>query len=198
MIQEYQKSQQDPYIDPLTGNKFKYYPSSFKYDTGKIKVYVPIDDATLGAPATEKDIEDYKDEIHKLSKNDLPKETEKLRQLQANLVDVDKSINEGLRVKDKTTGNYVMKPLSAKKLVEAKILKTNIEANITAQETTVSDIIDDIKINQTQIEDAFKNIQDNKDAQLAVIKENKDNLRLYEDTLLSVNRNKLNLQKRTE
>ena len=59
----------------------------------------------------------------------------------------------------------------------------------------MSDIIDDIKINETKMEDAIKNIQDNKDEQIAVIKENKDNLRLYEETLLSVNRNKLNLRK---
>ena len=75
MIQEYQKSQQNPYIDPITGNKFKFYPSSFKYDTSKITPFTPIDDATLGAPATEKDIQDYKDEIHKLSTIDLPRET---------------------------------------------------------------------------------------------------------------------------
>lgn len=193
MIQEYQKSQQDPYIDPLTGNKFKYYPSSFKYDTGKIKAYVPIDDATLGAPATEKDIQDYKDEIHKLSTIDLPRETKKLKLIKKDLVDVDKSINEGISVKVK--GVYVMKPLTPAKLATAIALKTNIEAKIITQEKTVSDIIDDIKINETKMEDAIKNIQDNKDEQIAVIKENKDNLRLYEETLLSVNRNKLNLQK---
>ena len=53
MIQEYQKSQQDPYIDPTTGNKFKYYPSSFKYDTTKITPFTPIDDASLWRPETE-------------------------------------------------------------------------------------------------------------------------------------------------
>ena len=37
MIIEYQKNQDKPYIDPATGNEYKYFPSTFKFDVASLK-----------------------------------------------------------------------------------------------------------------------------------------------------------------
>ena len=37
MIMEYQKDQDKPYIDPLTGEQFKYHPTTFRFDVADLK-----------------------------------------------------------------------------------------------------------------------------------------------------------------
>jgi hypothetical protein len=58
MISEYQKDQQNiPAYTDSAGNLLKYFPASSRFDVGAYQHYIPKDDAILGAPATEKDVE---------------------------------------------------------------------------------------------------------------------------------------------
>ena len=65
MIMEYQKDQDKPYIDPLTGEQFKYHPTTFKFDIADLKAPVFNADANLGRPATDIDIKNYETQIKK-------------------------------------------------------------------------------------------------------------------------------------
>jgi hypothetical protein len=74
-IMEYHKSQAGPLIDPTTGivRADKYNPSTFAYDVTQAQsLPTLINDPTLGRPATEADIQQYKDNIQQLLKVDLP------------------------------------------------------------------------------------------------------------------------------
>lgn len=66
MIKEYQKEQEKPYIEPGTGDKFKYYPSTFKFDVANLAKPVLKDDANLRKPADENDIKAYNTQISTL------------------------------------------------------------------------------------------------------------------------------------
>ena len=64
VIMEYHKSQAGPLIDPITGTvrADKYNPSTFAYDMTQAQSLPPlVNDPTLGTPATEADIQMYKD-----------------------------------------------------------------------------------------------------------------------------------------
>ena len=66
MIKEYQKEQEKPYIDPATGDKYKYYPSTFKFDVAHLAAPALVNDANLGKPADYNDIQKYTQDFNAL------------------------------------------------------------------------------------------------------------------------------------
>jgi len=77
MIIEYQKNQDKPYTDPTTGDEYKYFPSTFKFDVTSLKQpkYVDLDFNGTKRPADPQDIEDRKD-MGTRAKVEIPKKLE--------------------------------------------------------------------------------------------------------------------------
>ena len=92
---EYQKDQDKPYIDPLTGEQFKYHPTTFKFDVADLKAPVFNADANLGRPATDIDLKNYETQIKKTVNEDLPDLEKELKKQQKSLKIIDDKINSG-------------------------------------------------------------------------------------------------------
>ena len=178
MILEYQKSLDKPYIDPSTGQEFKYYPSTFVFDATQLQAPVPVNDTTLGRPATEADITGYNDNLTQLAGRDLPNLRNQISKERVNLKLIEDNINSGT-----FTGNAL------KTEKQKRTRKQNLLAKL---ETDLATLIGNIDATQTLIENAKQNIQENKDIVLATDKLNRENLMKYKETLQAVNRNRLN------
>ena len=193
MIKEYQKEQEKPYTDPATGDKFKYYPSTFKFDVANLAKPALKDDANLSKPADENDIQTYSTQISKLITDLSQKEKDYKKELKT-LNDLEYTLNLG--------GVYVNNRAGVQRFVrytagQANALTRNIantKTAITALETNIGKLNTDIENMRKLIQDAKLNIDENKAIISMTNKANADNIRLYQESLLSVNKNRLSIQ----
>ena len=140
MITEYHKSQAGPLIDPITGTvrADKYNPSTFAYDMTQAQSLPPlVNDPTLGTPATEADIQMYKDNIYQLLKVDLPKANDDYKNLLIDLEVLKDVLNLGMFV---GTRRRALSP-TEKTSFENDIAQKEID--ITTQEANIKVIQDD-------------------------------------------------------
>ena len=193
MIKEYQKEQEKPYIEPGTGDKFKYYPSTFKFDVANLAKPVLKNDANLRKPADENDIKAYNTQISTLITDLSQKEKDYKKELKT-LNDLEYTLNLG--------GAYVNNRAGVQRFVrytagQANTLTRNIankKTVITALETDIGKLNTDIENMRKLIQDAKLNIEENKAIIAMTNKANADNIRLYQESLLAVNKNRLSIQ----
>ena len=195
MITEYHKSQAGPLIDPITGTvrADKYNPSTFAYDMTQAQSLPPlVNDPTLGTPATEADIQMYKDNIYQLLKVDLPKANDDYKNLLIDLEVLKDVLNEGKFVTTSSgTSRRALSP-TEKTTLEAEILTKGGE--ITLQETYINQIQDDADEFNSKMKSAKQNIEDNKKVVIQHNKEIRDNVRLFKENLIANNATKVYLE----
>jgi hypothetical protein len=193
MIKEYQKEQEKPYIDPATGDKFKYYPATFKFNVANLAKPVLVDDANLKKPADESDIQNYNTQISKLITDLSQKEKDYKNELKT-LNDLEYTLNLG--------GAYVNNRAGVQRFVRYTTGQTNTltrniantKRAITALETDIGKLNTDIENVRRLIQDAKQNIEENKGIVAMTNKTNADNIRLYQESLLAVNKDRLSIQ----
>jgi hypothetical protein len=193
MIKEYQKEQEKPYIEPGTGDKFKYYPSTFKFDVANLAKPVLKDDANLSKPADENDIKAYNTQISTLI-TDLSQNEKDYKKELKTLNDLEYTLNLG--------GTYVNNRAGVQRFVrytsgQANTLTRNIantKRAITALETDIGKLNTDIENVRKLIQDAKLNIKENKAIISMKKKANAHYIRLYLQSLLAVNKSRLSIQ----
>jgi hypothetical protein len=188
MIKEYQKEQEKPYIDPATGDKYKYYPSTFKFDVAHLAAPALVNDANLGKPADYNDIQKYTQDFNALIADLQQKEKDFKTEIEKG-----KAMKEALDLGGVMVGD-VLTPFSAS-------YERRLKRDIAAQKALVVALQGDIKALYADapniralIKDAEQNIEENKGIIAIANKDNANNIRLYQESLLAVNKNRLSIQ----
>ena len=192
MIKEYQKEQEKPYIDPATGDKFKYYPATFKFNVANLAKAVLVDDANLKKPADESDIQNYNTQISKLITDLSQKEKDYKNELKT-LKDLEDTLNFGGAYKI-VKGVSTFVTYSNREKIKLRQDIATQKAVITASEADIGKLNTDIENVRRLIQDAKQNIEENKGIVAMTNKTNADNIRLYQESLLAVNKNRLSIQ----
>ena len=188
MTKEYQKEQEKPYIDPATGDKYKYYPSTFKFDVAHLAAPALVNDANLGKPADYNDIQKYTEDFNALIADLQQKEKDFKTEIEKG-----KAMKEALDLGGVMVGD-VLTPFSAS-------YERRLKRDIAAQKALVVALQGDIKALYADapniralIKDAEQNIEENKGIIAIANKDNANNIRLYQESLLAVNKNRLSIQ----
>ena len=195
MIMEYHKSQAGPLIDPITGTvrADKYNPSTFTYDIATAQALPPlVNDPTLGTPATDADIQQYKDNIYQLLKVDLPKANADYKDLLIDLEVLKDILDNGNLVT--TSSGTIRRSLTATQKANKEAEIATKEGEIAVQETYIKTIQDDADDFNSKMRSAKENIEDNKNIVIQHNKDIKDNVRLFKENLIANNATKVYLE----
>ncbi len=195
MIMEYHKSQAGPLIDPITGvvKADKYNPSTFAYDVTQAQSMPSlVDDPTLGHPANQVDIQNYRDDIHQLLKVDLPKANADYYNLMVDLEVLKDILDNGNFVTVGTTTSR--RALTAGQVTNLEGEIATKEGEIKLQDNHIHQIQDDADDLYSAMKSAKQNIEDNKTIVIQHNKDIRDNVRLFKENLIANNASKIYLE----
>ena len=224
MILEFQKEQENQrlktpgYIDPVSGDEFKYNPTGLN---DALEVFTPKDLTLLGTAATETDIQNKEQELSKeglelkkidkeIAKNliDERKAKEKIMKLEVKLQELQKEIDQLNAKKAGTTDAKEIKIIDGN-INKTKAAQTKRQTELTAQQKSLQDIkqdfiqLDTDASNQQNVIDNLlqelklisDNIAENKSEEQAVINRNKALVKKYEEEFNIKNSNRSRIQK---
>ena len=194
MIMDYQKNKDKGYVDPLTNTEYKYIPTGMNLDVVDLLPQYK-DDANLGRPPTRDDVKNYRVKRGKLM-NDLIKAREDLAQTIELIKESEELINKGRRKPYKKAGVVQYQPLTpTQRTAEQAKLATNQTAKMMI-EKDITQLEADIEQARLDAEEASKLIEENKAIEIQQAKDNKENLRQYQEQLKILNTGRMNFLER--
>ena len=192
MIEDYHKSQLEPFRDPVTGALMpnKYLPPDFKYEVADLQAnYTPVNFTHTGAPATQVVMNGIERNLNKIV-TDL-KAAEKAYVLDdVRITFLKEALNSGFVIlRNKATGKVSARiALNPRQQNDYPIELTKLEAKKTAIENDIKSLTTKFDNTKLLLQQATDNFNLNTNGLREHELDKKRNLDKYRDTLLTLNR----------